>query len=119
MTPPPPPPWLIEWCRSELHATPVEVLFSAETMSIVAGVRLNDGRCVAVKSRPDESGRAAACVAVHRVVAEAGLPCARPLTGVTLTGGRAIHAEQWRPGSRCSAVTTPGPPSASLCYWPS
>ena len=91
---------MIHWSERELHSTPVEVLSYAETMSTVVGVRLDDGRCVAVKSRPDESGRAAACVAVQQVVAESGLPCPRPVTGVTLAAGRAIHAEQWRPGGQ-------------------
>lgn len=95
-----PPRWLNDWCGRELHAVPVEVLFLVERMATVVGVRLDDGRCVAVKSRPDESGRAEACVAVQRAVAESGLPCPWPLSRVTLTAGTATHAEQWRPGGQ-------------------
>ena len=95
-----PPTWLVTWCRRELHAEAVEVLFAAETMSTVVGVRLDDGRRVAVKSRPDECGRAALCVAVQQVVSASGFSCPTPLTGVTLSRGRAVHAEDWRPGGQ-------------------
>ena len=50
-----------------------------------------------IKSRHDENGRAATCVAVQSALADAGFPCARPLTGVTFQDGLAIHAEEWRP----------------------
>ncbi|HEV8174706.1 MAG TPA: hypothetical protein VGP91_13775 [Actinoplanes sp.] len=67
-------------------------------MSEVLGLRLADGREVAVKSRPDQNGREATCVEVQRILADQGFPCAAPLTGVTVGEGTAIHAEQWRPG---------------------
>jgi len=67
-------------------------------MADVLGLRLADGREVAVKARPDQNGREATCLEVQRFLAERGFPCAAPLTGVTLHDGIAIHAEQWRPG---------------------
>jgi hypothetical protein len=96
-----------EWCERELGARPVARLLEAGQMSRVAGVRLDDGRCVVVKSRPDERGRARACVAVQLALAERGFPCARPLTGVTLNGGFATHAEEWRPGGEVARGDDP------------
>jgi len=67
-------------------------------MAEVFGLVLTDGRRVAVKTRPHESGRADSCVEAQRVLAEGGFECARPLTSVTLDDDTAVHAEQWRPG---------------------
>jgi hypothetical protein len=76
---------------------PVELLMTTHQMSEVVGVRLADGRRVVVKARPDPQKRAATCVALQRIAADRGFPCARPLTDVSFTDGRAIHAEEWRP----------------------
>ena len=92
------PAWVTPWCAEHLGAAPAEVLHASSQMSEVFGLRLEDGRSVAVKSRPDQSGREATCVEVQRFVAAQGFPAAAPLTGVTVHGGQAIHAEQWRPG---------------------
>jgi hypothetical protein len=92
------PGWVPAWCRDHLDAAPAEVLHRSRQMSDVLGVRLDDGRAVAIKSRPDQHGRAATCVEVQRTVAEQGFPAAAPLTGVTVHKGIARHAEQWRPG---------------------
>ena len=92
------PEWLTAWCREHLGAVPAEVLHVSEHMSEVYGLRLSDGREVAVKSRPDHSGREATCVEVQRFVALNGFPAAAPLTGVTVHRGRVVHAEEWRPG---------------------
>jgi hypothetical protein len=92
------PAWAPAWCRDHLGASPVEVLHRSEQMSDVLGVRLDDGRSVAIKSRPDPAGRAATCVEVQRTLAEQGFPAAAPLTGITVHKGIARHAEQWRPG---------------------
>jgi hypothetical protein len=89
---------IVAWCERELGGRPAELLFATAHMSDVIGVRLDDGRSVVIKSRPDEAGRASSCVAVQRALAERGLPCARPLTGATVVEGLAIHAEEWRPG---------------------
>jgi hypothetical protein len=92
------PPWVPSWCRDHLGAEPVDLLHRADHMSEVYGLRLADGREVAVKSRPDQNGREATCVEVQRILADQGFPCAAPLTGVTVHDGMAIHAERWRPG---------------------
>ena len=41
-------------------------------MSSFYGLRLDDGREVAIKLRPYESGRAKSCVAAQRAVADTG-----------------------------------------------
>ena len=92
------PEWLSAWCRRHLGAAPASVLHASSQMSEVYGLRLTDGRAVAVKARPDQSGRAATCVEAQRTLTLAGFPAAAPITGVTVHGGRAIHAEEWRPG---------------------
>jgi hypothetical protein len=92
------PSWVSSWCSEHLGSAPVEVLHESAHMSEVLGLRLADGRAVAVKSRPDQSGRAATCVEVQRFLAAEGFPAAAPLTGVTVDAGRAVHAEQWRAG---------------------
>jgi hypothetical protein len=92
------PAWVGPWCRDHLGAAPAGLLHHVEHMSEVLGLRLTDGREVVVKARPDQNGREAACVEIQRILATRGFPCATPLTGVTVHDGRAIHAEQWRPG---------------------
>jgi Ser/Thr protein kinase RdoA (MazF antagonist) len=90
--------WVTAWCRKHLGAPPSEVLFESAQMSQVFGLRLADGREVAVKARPDQDGREATCVEVQRFLAAEGFPAAAPLTGVTVEAGVAIHAEEWLPG---------------------
>ncbi|QXE34507.1 hypothetical protein KQY30_09625 [Streptomyces sp. GMY02] len=91
-------PAITAWCARELGAVPVERLFASAQMSEVAAVRLDDGRRVVIKARPDESDRARSCVEVQRALADSGFPCPRPLTAVAVVDGRAVHAEQWHPG---------------------
>lgn len=67
-------------------------------MSQVCAVRLDDGREVVVKARPEDGGRARACVEVQKRAAAAGLPCAAPLTDASERDGCTLHAEEWRPG---------------------
>jgi hypothetical protein len=100
--------WLVAWCQQELAAAPVERLMAKSQMSEVLGVRLDDGRNVVIKSRTDPTGRAKTCVAVQRYAADAGFPCARPLTDVTSFDGLAVHAEQWRPGGDMLRGDSPG-----------
>ena len=64
---------------------------------MVFGLRLADGTDVVVKARAD-GGRAAPCVAAQSRLAEAGFPCARPLTPVVGVGPLSVHAEEFRPG---------------------
>ncbi|MFI5712126.1 hypothetical protein [Kribbella sp. NPDC051620] len=71
---------------------------ASSQMSEVQGLRLDDGREVVIKSRRDPTGRAKTCVAAQRHAADAGFPCARPLTSATYVDDVAIHAEEWRPG---------------------
>ncbi|MFD7900368.1 hypothetical protein [Streptomyces sp. NPDC059743] len=101
---------IVAWCVRALGARPVERLFSVAQTSEVVAVRLDDGRRVVIKARPDEAGRARACVAVQRALADSGYPCPRPLTEVALVDGRAVHAEQWRPGG--DMVRGDGPETA-------
>ncbi len=96
---------LSQWCWRELSASPVEQLLSATLMSDVRAFRLDDGREVVIKSRADPSGRVPTCLAVQQAVADAGLPCPRPLTAATLVDGRAVHAEQWLPGGEVARST--------------
>lgn len=104
------PEWLSGWCREHLGAAPATVLHSSVHMSEVFGLRLLDGRDVAVKARPDQNGREATCVEVQRFLAANGYPCAAPLTGVTVRDGWAVHAEEWRPGG--TILSDPGPATA-------
>src|ERR1700759_4882964 len=100
------PEWLSAWCRKHLGSVPADVLHeSAHT----TGLRLLDGREVAVKSRPDEGNRAATCVEVQRFLAAEGFPAPIPLTGVTVEAGRATHAEQWQPGGEVRKDDDPAP----------
>jgi hypothetical protein len=92
------PRWVAPWCRDHLGEEPVELLHRSTHLAEVLGLRLSDGRLIAVKARPDQNGREATCVEVQRFLAQQGFPCAAPLTGVTVHEGTAIHAEVWRPG---------------------
>ncbi|MEV4285644.1 hypothetical protein AB0K40_09065 [Nonomuraea bangladeshensis] len=91
------PDWLPGWCLDQLGSEPADVLFQLRQTSAVYGLRLADGRDVAVKTRADD-GRAASCVAAQARLAERGFPCARPLTPAVGVGALAVHAEEFRPG---------------------
>ena len=92
------PSWVRDWCHHQLGSAPAQVLMTTRQMSEVIGLRLEDGQCVVVKARPDPQQRAATCVAMQRILADRGFPCAKPLTDVFFADGRAVHAEEWRPG---------------------
>lgn len=98
-------PWLQDWCLKELGAEPVEQLMAASVMSDVTAVRLDDGREVVVKRRPDPTERTLTCLAAQEAVAAAGLPCARLLSEVKTADGFAVHAEEWRPGGEIERGT--------------
>src|SRR5215468_2439317 len=91
------PDWLPAWCLDHLGGEPAGVLFRAQQVSTVFGLRLAGGRDVVIKARADD-GRAASCVAAQSRLAERGFPCARPLTPVVGVNGLAVHAEEYRPG---------------------
>ena len=99
--------WQVDWCRRELAATPVQELTSATLMSGVRALRLDDGRAVVIKARIDPTQRAQTCLIAQRAAADAGFPCARPLTGLTLVGRLAVHAEEWRPGGKIETDDSP------------
>jgi len=101
------PPWVDRWCRTNLGAQPVEVLFRVSQLSEVVGVRLTDGRGVVVKRRVDEAGRTARCVTAQRLLAEQGFPCPMPLTDVIVSEGVAVHAERFVSGGELETEDTP------------
>lgn len=90
------PDWLPAWCLDHLGSGPSGVLFQAQQVSLVFGLRLDNGADVVVKARADDDGRAVSCVAAQSRLAERGFPCARPLTPVASVGVLAVHAEEFR-----------------------
>jgi Ser/Thr protein kinase RdoA (MazF antagonist) len=85
------------WCGQWLRSRPAEVLFTAGHLSVVTGLRLDDGREVVVKVRPG-SRRLLGCTFVHRHLFAAGFPCPRPLAGPAPLAGYAANAEMLLPG---------------------
>ena len=102
---------LDDWCLVALGSAPVQVLTSSVRVTSVCAVRLADGREVVVKARDHPLARAATCVDVQGRLADAGFPVARPLTGVGPCRGRAVHAEEHRPGG--DVVADDGPEAAT------
>lgn len=90
--------WVAEWCVRNLGSDVTESFHESQGMSSVRGLRLEDGREVAVKLRYDDGGRASTCVAVQGELAAVGFPCATPVSPVVITDGVAVHAEEWLPG---------------------
>ncbi len=72
-----------------------EVLFRAGRIDVVWGVRLDDGSEVAVKVHRQPVDRVAVAAAreAQALLAEAGFPCARPLSGPDDVQGRVLTAE--------------------------
>jgi hypothetical protein len=101
------PGWLPAWCREHLGSEPAGVLFQAQQVSMVFGLRLADGSDVVVKAR-DDDGRAVPCVSAQALLAGRGFPCARPLTPVARVGSLAVHAEEFRPGGEVLHGDSPG-----------
>jgi hypothetical protein len=101
---------LAAWCERWLGATPTQTLFEITHLSIVAGLRLTDGREVVVKARPP-AGRIQGCVYVQRHLWAAGFPCPEPLAGPTPMGALIATAEAFVPGGMSLA---PGPDSPRL-----
>ena len=71
---------LVDWCTRHLGSPAVEQFFGIQRLSAVHGVRLADGREVALKVRGAQD-RQQACTIVHEAVWRAGIPCPRPLAG--------------------------------------
>ncbi len=85
------------WCRAELGAVPVGELFRTGYLSLVVGLRLQDGREVVVKLRPP-APRLDGCFEVQRRLHEAGFPCPQPLAGPVALAGFTATAESYIPG---------------------
>lgn len=83
---------LAAWCRRWLGAPPVAELFESGYLSTVKGLRLADGREVAVKVRRSEP-RLAGCAVVHRALWTDGFPCPEPLVDPRPLDGYAASAE--------------------------
>jgi len=90
--------WVAEWCARNLGSDVAEWFHESQGMSSVRGLRLADGREVAVKLRYDDGGRTSTCVAVQGELAAGGFPCAMPVSPVMITDGVAVHTEEWLPG---------------------
>ena len=88
-------PALIAWCRAELGAVPVRVLFTQHATSEVMGLRLDDGRRVVVKRRRDPVARVEACLHLQAALFASSYPCPRPLTSAGTIGGLTVHAEEY------------------------
>ena len=71
---------LAAWCQAHLGSVPEETLFAKGNLAKVFGLRLADGRQVAVKIRPAEA-RQVGCAVVQRHLWRAGFPCPEPLVG--------------------------------------
>ncbi|SEJ45621.1 phosphotransferase [Demequina mangrovi] len=92
-----------DWVASRLGSAPEGEFFEASSMSEVWGVRLADGRSVAVKRRGGGARLAIACAA-HRAAAAAGIDTPALLAGPDALGGERggaddawLTAEDWRP----------------------
>jgi hypothetical protein len=87
------------WCVRTLGARPVATIFEGGSQSAVVGLRLDDGREVAVKIRPNEA-RVAACHRVHRHVYAQRFPCPEPLVAPTPLGRYVATAERYVGGGQ-------------------
>jgi hypothetical protein len=85
------------WCARWLGSTPEAVLFEAEHLSAVVGLRLADGREVVVKARP-RARRIDTCVEVQRRLWTAGFPASEPLAGPAPLGALTATAEVYVAG---------------------
>jgi hypothetical protein len=86
--------WVDAWCVKHLGSGVAARLHESQGMSVVHGVRLKDGRDVAVKLRCADTGRTVTCVAVQNELASRGFPCPRPVSEITVADGVAVHAEE-------------------------
>lgn len=98
------------WCERWLGAKPTHMLFEIAHLSVVAGLRLTDGREVVVKARPP-ADRIRGCVHVQRHLWAAGFPCPEPLAGPAPMGALTATAEAFVPGGMS---LEPGPDSPRL-----
>lgn len=88
---------LAAWCKRWLGATPTQMLFEIAHLSVVAGLRLTDGREVVVKAHPP-ADRIQGCVSVQRHLWAAGFPYPEPLAGPIPMGALTATTEAFVPG---------------------
>jgi hypothetical protein len=93
--------------REIAGAGPAEVVFFKSSMSQVYGLRLTDGRRVALKARGDSPARATICLQVQAALKESGFPCPTPLSGVDVVGRFTVHLEEWVGGGQRLQGTAP------------
>jgi aminoglycoside phosphotransferase (APT) family kinase protein len=91
---------LADWCASRLGEGELIPLIPAaggqmsEVYRYVAG-----GTSVVIKVRPEPLQRINRCLDAQRTAANAGFPCAKPLTRAeALDAAVIVSAEEWRPG---------------------
>jgi hypothetical protein len=92
----PEPELLGRWLARHVGARPRDVLFEHVHLSVVLGLRLDDGREVVVKVRRP-AARLAACWRVHMAVHRAGFCAPRPLVGPRPLGDGCATVEDMVP----------------------
>lgn len=94
------------WCFRALGPgtlTPLQADAGCE-MSTQFRYDSNERGIVAVKVRADSIDRIDRYLQLQRIAADAGFPCARPVTGTYSLGpGLVVSAETWRPGGTMHA----------------
>lgn len=91
------------WCPRVLgHGTLTQVRPDAGgQMSDLFRFDSDERATFAVKVRSDSRDRISRCLQLQAVAAEAGFPCARPVTDAYRLGhGMVVNAESWHPGGR-------------------
>jgi hypothetical protein len=89
------------WCFRALgHGTLTPLRsHSGGQMSDLFRFESDERGLVAVKVRADSRDRISRCLQLQSIAADAGLPCARPVTDAGRLGpGMVVSAESWRPG---------------------
>ncbi|MFE4229953.1 phosphotransferase [Arthrobacter sp. NPDC056886] len=91
------------WCLRALgHGTLTQLRSDAGgQMSSLFRFDSDERGTVAVKVRPDSRDRISRCLQLQTIAADAGFPCARPVTDADRLGpGMVVSAESWRPGGQ-------------------
>lgn len=101
------------WCGRSLGLGTITELdaVAGGQMSTLFRYESDEQGLVAVKVRTDSVARIGRCLQIQRMAADAGFPCATPVTGAESLGqGLVVSAETWRPGGEIH--TGGGPPFA-------
>jgi hypothetical protein len=104
------------WCERLLSAKPIGVIFATGHLSDVIGLRLDDGREVVFKVRPN-TPRIGRCVEVQRHLFESGFPCPMPLAGPAAFEGRTATAEEYVPGGVLLERDAESPRRFAELFW--